>query len=188
LQTSPDNRTYQDLDSAGTAVTNSFSGKSRLWALSGVLKWAPNNNPTYTNLKLQGEYFWRRETGNLTFDTEMASAGPQTDAYSSRQSGWYLQGVYQFVPAWRIAYRYDKLDAGTTAIGLVDSGALAAADFPILSPYSPTRNTVMVDWSPSEFSRVRLQYARDLSRMGEPDNQVFLQYIMSLGAHGAHTF
>jgi len=46
----------------------------------------------------------------------------------------------------------------------------------------------MVDWSPSEFSRVRLQVARDYSRQGPPDNQLFLQYIVSLGAHGAHTF
>jgi hypothetical protein len=35
---------------------------------------------------------------------------------------------------------------------------------------------------------VRLQLARDYSRRDQPDNQVFLQYIVSLGAHGAHTF
>jgi hypothetical protein len=46
----------------------------------------------------------------------------------------------------------------------------------------------MVDWSASEFSRLRLQLARDYSRAGEPDNQVLLQYVMSLGAHGAHRF
>ncbi len=46
----------------------------------------------------------------------------------------------------------------------------------------------MLDWSPSEFSRIRLQFARDRSRQGATDNQVFLQYIMSLGAHGAHKF
>ena len=50
------------------------------------------------------------------------------------------------------------------------------------------KHSLMVDWSPSEFSRLRLQFARDYSRMNEPDNQIFLQYIMSLGAHGAHTF
>ena len=37
-------------------------------------------------------------------------------------------------------------------------------------------------------SRLRLQVARDQSRHGEPDNQVWLQYVMSLGAHGAHKF
>jgi hypothetical protein len=36
---------------------------------------------------------------------------------------------------------------------------------------------------------VRLQYARDTSRgPGLADNQLWLQYIMSLGAHGAHKF
>ena len=68
------------------------------------------------------------------------------------------------------------------------NSALTPADFPILGAYNPKRNTVMVDWSPSEFSRIRLQIARDYSRMGEPDNQIFLQYIVSLGAHGAHKF
>jgi hypothetical protein len=96
--------------------------------------------------------------------------------------------VYQFMPQWRVGYRYDRLDAGTTAIGLVDSGALTAADFPILAAYNPTRNTLMVDWTGSEFSRIRLQLARDQSRADVTDKQAFLQYIVSLGAHGAHKF
>jgi len=189
LTTSPQDRTYDDLDSTGTSVTNSFTGTSKLWALSGILKWSPNFNPTERNFKLQGEYFQRREDGNLTFDTAAATpGGTRTGGYASTQSGWYLQGVYQFIPMWRVGYRYDRLSAGTTSVGLVDSGALTAADFPILAKYSPTRNTVMVDWSPSEFSRVRLQVAEDKSRSDATDNQVFLQYIVSLGAHGAHKF
>ena len=188
LSTSPQDRTFDDLDSTGTGVTNSISGKSRLWVLDGVLKWAPNRNPTYTNFKLQGEYFQRRENGNVTYDTAAASLGTQTGGFASRQSGWYLQGVSQFMPLWRIGYRYDRLNSGTTRLGLVDSAALTALDFPILSTYTPSRQTLMTDWSPTEFSRVRLQFARDQSRPGATDNQVLLQYIMSLGAHGAHKF
>ena len=188
LSTSPQDRVYDDSDSTGAAVTNSFTGKSRLWVLDGILKWAPNQNPTYTNFKLQGEYFRRNEDGDLTYDTTGMSQGTHTGGYASRQSGWYLQGAYQFVPMWRVGYRYDRLDSGSTSIGLVDSGALTAADFPILTAYNPTRHTVMVDWSPSEFSRIRLQVARDYSRADATDNQVFLQYIASLGAHGAHKF
>lgn len=189
LSTTARDRTYDDVDSTGTPVTNSFNGMSRLWAVSGVLKWAPNRNPTYTNFKLQGELFRRRENGDLTFDTGAATAGStQTGGYSSTQSGLYVQGVYQFVPQWRVGYRYDRLDAGETRIDLVDSGALTAADFPILPKYNPTRHTVMVDWSGSEFSRVRLQLAQDKSRDDATDKQVFVQYIMSLGAHGAHKF
>jgi hypothetical protein len=188
LRTSPQDRAFTDLDSTGTEVSNSFSGRSRLWVADGVLKWAPEGNATYRSFKLQGEYFRRKEGGALTYDTAGQSLGTMTDGFSSRQSGWYLQGVYQFLPAWRFGYRHDKLNSGTATLGLVDSGALAAADFPVLGAYDPKRNTMMVSWSPSEFSRIRLQLARDYSRIGEPDNQMFLQYIMSLGAHGAHKF
>jgi hypothetical protein len=180
LSTSPQDRSYDDADSTGTPVANSFSGKSRLWALSGVLKWAPNRNPTYTNFKLQGEFFRRRENGDLTFN----SATLQTGGFTSQQSGWYLQGVWQYMPQWRVGYRYDRLDSGTASF----STPLTAADFPILAAYNPIRHTVMADWSGSEFSRIRLQVARDKSRSDATDNQVFLQYIMSMGAHGAHKF
>jgi hypothetical protein len=142
-----------------------------------VLKWAPNGNATYRNLKLQGEYFRRSEEGTLVLDSPGAAL---PSGYSSRQSGWYAQGVYQFLPAWRAGYRYDQLDAGDVNVD--------PSLFPVLAPYKPKKHTVMVDWSPSEFSRIRLQFARDYSRRDEPDTQVFLQYIVSLGAHGAHTF
>jgi hypothetical protein len=46
----------------------------------------------------------------------------------------------------------------------------------------------MVDWSPSEFSRVRLQYANDRARYGLVDNQIIVQYQVSLGSHGAHSY
>jgi hypothetical protein len=189
LSTTAQNRNYDDLDSTGTQVNNSFNGKSGLWALDGILKWAPNGNGTDTNFKLQGEYFRRSEDGNLTYDTAAASlAGTQTGTLRSAQSGWYGQGVYQFMPMWRVGYRYDRLNSGTVKLGLVDSGALSAADFPIFARNDATRNTLMVDFSPSEFSRMRLQFASDKSRLGVTDNQVFLQYIVSLGAHGAHKF
>jgi hypothetical protein len=45
----------------------------------------------------------------------------------------------------------------------------------------------MVDFSNSEFARVRLQVALDKSQPQE-DKQLTLQYVMSIGAHGAHQF
>ena len=181
LRTNPRDRTFDD-PTAG--VTDSFSGTSRLWVASSILKWAPNGNSTYNNFKLQGEYFHRKEDGTLVFDSPGAALA---NGYDSRQSGWYAQGVYQWMPLWRAGYRFDRLGSGTVNIDTSASG-LTAADFPILAGYKPKKHTFMVDWSPSEFSRIRLQFARDYSRMNEPDNQVFLQYIVSLGAHGAHTF
>jgi hypothetical protein len=184
LQTSPEARGFEDLDSLGNPSTQSFSGKSRLWIADFVLKWAPEGNATSTSFKLQGEYFRRNESGGISFNDLLAGD------YASRQSGWYLQGAYQFMPRWRAGYRYDRLDHGAVSNGIVDSGVgPTAADFPLLmSDYNPTRNTVMLDYNPSEFSRFRLQVASDKSRQGVTDNQVLLQYILSLGAHGAHKF
>jgi hypothetical protein len=45
----------------------------------------------------------------------------------------------------------------------------------------------MMDWSNSEFSRLRLQFARNESAIDD-GNQWSLQYIHSIGAHGAHEF
>ena len=119
-------------------------------------------------------------------DVDGAALG---DAYRSTQSGLYVQGVYQFRPRWRAGLRYDALDSGTTDIGLVTSGALTAADFPALLSGDPARTTLMVDWNPSEFTRLRLQYAWDEARDdGDTDRQLFLQYLYGIGAHGAHKY
>jgi hypothetical protein len=186
--TEPHSRTYEDVDSTSTLVTNSFSGKSNTTVLDFVWKWAPEGNATEQNFKFQSEWFRRHESGKLTYDIDSVSGGPLTDRFHSTQTGFYAQGVWQFMRDWRVGYRYDQLARANTSVGLVDNGALAAGDLSILQGYSPKRNTAMVDWSPSEFSRIRLQYARDQTRPGVTDDQVWVHYIMSLGAHGAHKF
>ena len=191
VKTSPQSRSYEDVDSLGGAVVNSFTGDARLWVADAVLKWAPNGNSTYNNFKLQGEYFRFRQHGRLAYDDTAGSAafGSLTDRFDGKQSGFYVQGVWQFMPRWRVGYRYDRLNFGTVSNGIVLNGlGPTGSDFPLLTPHNPTRNTLMFDWSPTEFSRVRLQFAADKSRLGATDNQVFVQYIHSLGAHGAHQF
>ncbi len=175
VRTQPRERGFED-----NGVNNTFSGRSQTWIADFVYKWAPNGNASERYLKVQGEYLWRRESGELTYDVGGATVA--SDA-RFRQSGSYLQAVYQFMPHWRVGVRGDWLRSGTA-----DLGSLSSTDLPILGAYNPSRQTAMVDWSPSEFSRLRLQLARDKSRNGEADNQVWLQYVMSLGAHGAHKF
>ncbi|MES2153042.1 MAG: TonB-dependent receptor [Pseudomonadota bacterium] len=158
-----------------------FDGRSSVAVADAIYKWAPNGNPTQQNFKLQGEYFRRKESGSL-------AAEGSSGNYDSSQSGWYLQGVYQFMPNWRAGLRYERLDSGTPSIGLLRSGALAPDALASLAAYTPRRSSLMLDYSPSEFARLRLQVARDQSRPGVTDNQIFLQYIMSLGTHAAHAF
>jgi hypothetical protein len=193
VATSPRDRAYNDLDATGAAVENSFSGKSRLWIADFVWKWAPGGNAAERALNFQAEYFRRRESGELTYDANAASLGMQTGDYAATQSGWYTQGVYKFQPQWRVGYRYDRLSSGATALGLVAGGALAAANFPLLAAYAPTRHTVMLDYATSEFARFRLQLAQEDSRLdavgnAQRDRQVWLQYLVNLGAHGAHKY
>ncbi|MFZ5654978.1 MAG: TonB-dependent receptor [Pseudomonadota bacterium] len=161
-----------------------FSGKSKAWLADFIWKWAPDGNPRQRNFIFAAEYFDRDEDGDLTCQDDSAAGGAcldLTDRYDSAQSGGYAQAIYQFMPRWRTGVRYDRLDAGS-----VDLGANGA--FFDTSDFDPSRWSLMTDYSPSEFSRFRLQFARDKSFEDDPDNQVILQYIMSIGAHGAHKF
>jgi hypothetical protein len=145
-----------------------FTGDSNLTVADFVWKWAPQGNPTVHNVKVQGEYFRRSENGE--FDGI---------DYNGEQSGWYLQGAWQFRPLWRVGLRYDTVDAG--------SGPLLIGTVLEDPGRSSSRVSAMFDYSPSEFSRLRLQYTNDRV-LAETDNQWFFQYIVSLGAHGAHQF
>ncbi len=158
----------------------SYFGDSVVNTIDFVWKWAPGGNSAYRSIKLQAEYLQREEDGRVDM---LGSDPPESSSYQGRQSGWYMQLVYQFIPRWRVAVRYDQLladNSGSDAAvlseaGLDDEGVL------------PQRSTVMLDYSRSEYSRLRLQYAVDNS-YEDADRIIFLQYIMSLGAHGAHQY
>ena len=62
------------------------------------------------------------------------------------------------------------------------------ADDKLMRVVEVQRDSVMLDWSPSEFSRWRLQLSNDRAREGVTDRQLFLQYQVNLGAHGAHSY
>lgn len=166
-------------DLSGNAVSNSFNGDSQTGGIDFVWKYAPAGG-IRNSVKLQGEYFSRKQSGEMTYDTAGANV---RDSFSLTQSGFYLQGVYQFMPRWRGGLRYDRLDPGVARIGAANAAKLVS-DY----AYNPTRTTLMADYSPSEFSRLRVQWAYDQSRQGLSDNQFFVQYLMSLGAHGAHNY
>jgi hypothetical protein len=178
LRTSAADRAFEETDLAGNDVVNAFSGASRTWIADFVWKWAPDGNPSRRNLKVQAEYFRRRESGTLTYDVDATAA---TDRYRSTQSGAYVQGVMQFAPGWRSGLRYDRLDSGRVELAS-NAAFLDAADA------RPSRWSWMLEYNTSEFGRLRLQLAQDRSRAGDADSQVYLQYTMSLGAHGAHTY
>lgn len=171
---------YDDL----TGVGNAFVGRQRINGADFVYKWAPDGNPTYRNFKFVTEWYQRKYDGDFTFDTAGIAS---SDLLHARQSGWYAQAIYQFMPYWRLGGRFDRLVHGSVGLN-ANAANVAPPDF------DPKRYSLMLDWNPSEFSRIRLQYNRDQSRQDLAtgavmnDNQLFLQYIFSLGAHGAHRY
>ena len=181
LQLRPNDRQYAQGDIVGNSAQLAFSGKSQLAIADFVWKWAPNGNAMDTNFKLQGEYFWRKEDGDLTYDSDGALGLTNTSTYSSRQRGWYVDGVYQFIPSWRVGARYDRLSTGTVDYGA--NGIYIAQE-----SFNPQRYSLMLDYTPSEFSRFRVQWQQSKLRPDVTDNQLFVQYILTLGAHGAHKF
>ena len=157
-----------------------FKGESEVNGIDFVWKWSPNGNSRERNLKIQAEYFQRSENG----DIEMVGSSPlETSTYQGKQSGWYAQTIYQFMPRWRVGYRYDHLNADNSGS---DAAVLAEAGL-VTNGHTPERSTIMLDYSHSEYSRIRFQYAKDNS-YDDSDNLFFVQYIMTLGAHGAHSF
>ena len=180
LQTQARDREAPLEDINAVEANTLFSGKSKTWVADFVWKWAPEGNASERNFKFATEYFRRGESGLLS--CEGGLCGLSSDGnYKATQSGYYAQGVYQFMPRWRTGYRYDRLNPGSVDFGS-NNVSLNAVN------YSPIRHSLMLDYSPSEFSRLRLQYSKDQSMQGLAENQWFVQYVHSLGSHGAHTF
>ncbi len=167
----------------------SFSGSSNLTAVDLIWKWAPDGDSRYRNFVFQTEYFHRDENGAFDFGNEIGSA---LLPYDGTQQGFYVQGVYQFIPRWRLGLRYDRLwsdnDLRVTDNSSGEDNDELLKETGLISDHEPYRWTIMTDYSHSEFSRLRLQYAKDHSRPDLGDDQIQLQYIMSLGAHGAHKY
>ncbi|PCJ20498.1 MAG: hypothetical protein COB04_04390 [Gammaproteobacteria bacterium] len=168
-------------DDGGEAETPSFNGESEINALDLVYKWAPNGNPSHRNVRFQFEYFERKEQGDVVI---LGSGLPfEMTRFDGHQKGGYAQTVYKFQRQWQTGFRYDRLasqNRGSDADVLAEAGLDNEG-------HAPQRYSVTLEWLPSEFSRLRLQYNRDESSE-ETDDQIFLQYTMSLGSHGAHQF
>ena len=172
----------------GDSASEAFTGDSNLTVADFVWKWAPNGNPRHRNFKFQSEFFYRKEDGRNDFTEDGDTAVLD---YDGSQKGLYAQAVYQFTQRWRIGTRYDWLSADNNLKlrnpGGLDPGEVMEETALNNDNHDPWRWSLMADWSPSEFSRLRLQYNRDRSRP-LTDQQWMMQYIMSLGSHGAHEF
>lgn len=156
--------------------TVTFVGDSNIYAVDGRVILRPKGN-SKNEIILQGEYFRRDEDGQYT-DTENSATSVNFDGTSH---GYYAQAVLKTSPRWRVGARYSKLSPADVPAGLVGT----ALD---PSGHDPVTYSLMADWTNSEYGRLRLQYNHEEFSQNDADNQLILQYVVSIGAHGAHPF
>jgi hypothetical protein len=94
----------------------------------------------------------------------------QQEPLEQRAFGMYASGEYQFHRRWFVGGRYDWSDRSRQA-NLTDKGGSA----------------ILTYW-PSEFSQIRGQYRFTDYAGNHKTNELLLQLLFSLGAHGAHPF
>jgi len=94
----------------------------------------------------------------------------QQAPFEQRAFGMYASGEYQFHRRWFLGGRYDWSDRPRDA-SLTDKGGSA----------------ILTYW-PSEFSQIRGQYRFTDYAGNHKTNELLMQVLFSLGAHGAHPF
>ena len=89
---------------------------------------------------------------------------------TQKSFGYYASADYQLARRWFVGGRFDHSDRSRND-GLTDKGG-----------------SVTLTYWPSEFSQLRGQYRFTRYANNIDANELFLQLIFSLGAHGAHPF
>jgi len=147
-------------------------GRSALYGMEAFWKWKPSRSEGVT---IQSEYLFLTQRCDVT-----DVAAETVESLRRHQDGFYLQGIYQS-GRWRFGARYDTLE--------LFADTFERADLQQDPGATPWRATGSVEFNPSEFSRIRLQYNHDRSgRDGTSNNEAILQFIFGIGAHAAHNF
>lgn len=174
----------QVLDNDGTPLNGdeyALDGKQTLYGLDWVYKWDSAGELGQGDIKVTGEYLRMKKDMKVTATGTTANL-VVGDSVTGSQDGYYLQASYGIAPRWSLASRYD-VNGATNELNTAGT----TTEFK-----QSSRIGVSLAFSPSEFSRIRLQLAQgniyDDAGTKTALKQVFLQYTHSLGAHGAHKF
>ncbi len=147
---------------AGHSHGAAYAGE-HLYIADAVWKWSPSGNNKSEQLTLATEYF------RVTDITDEAGAG--------HHDGWYASAVYRFATEWSLGLRYGDLDVRQEH----EEGEFEDAGL--------KETTVMLAWNPAHTQTVRLQYThQNADELSGEDNTVLLQYLISFGAHDAHSY
>ncbi len=167
----------EEHDGDGDAAADHWlDGDSTIWGADFVYKYDAPRPHAQGDLIVQGEYANRTKS----LDVVAHDLAPQFvgNPREDRQDGYYLQTVYGFLPRWRAGVRWEQ-------VGLTNETDLPGGESESFDP--SWKASIMVDFTPSEFSRFRVQVGRGGYETGEGTEEateIALQVIVSLGAHG----
>jgi len=128
-------------------------------------KWAPGGNNREQQVRVNVE--WARVTDLNRFARS-----------SDRHEATSFGIVWRFAPSWEVGARSDELKVRIPHEDHFHGGQLR-------------ENAVMLAWKPTHMQSLRLQYTQQRDAKGIEDaanRSVQLQYVLSFGAHGAHSY
>ena len=170
------------IDQSGGESSQIAYGATRIFGLDLTAKYFIDS---HRYLSWQSEYFYRRQDLTISSDPNPGDPARAFDVFAKdkNQSGLYSQLVYKFAPRWKTGIRYDLLSLNDISSGGIQQPQPGGLD----------RYSAMLQFMPSEFSSFRLQFNRNNALFTgggqrEPVNEIFLQFTMAIGAHGAHSF
>lgn len=157
---------------------HALSGTTKIYGADLTVRY---NIDSYRYITWQSEYLYRKFDGKVYKYNKKGDL--ITPSRESKQSGFYSQVVYKFDQRWRVGARYDLINKNDVFVNGVNRNL----------PNNLYRYSFMIDFLPSEFSRIRLQYNYDKSLFTEDLNrktnqEIILQFNIAIGAHGAHGF
>lgn len=174
----------QVIDADGSAQSGdeyALDGQQQLYGMDAVYKWDSAGEYGAGDVKITSEYLYLKKNMTVTA-ADSSSALVVGNKVTGKQAGYYLQTSYGIAPRWQLAARYD---VNGNLNDLNENGHT-------VSLKQSQRQSLALSFYPSEFSRLRLQLGQgaiyDESGTKNSLKQVFLQYTLSLGPHGAHAF
>jgi hypothetical protein len=161
----------------GTPVQN-YVGVSQVFGADASLRWFINS---YQELSWQSELLFKDSSGNQYVEG-------QPVARQLLQLGGYSELAWRFAQQWRTGLRADIMGLNQD----VNQGSNGAALQDLQPSAAQTRYTALLEYYPSEFTRLRMQYNLDATgfdlQSQAPVHGLFLNLNLVMGAHGAHVF
>jgi len=114
---------------------------------------------------------------SLMWQSELLYRDKETMEQTMKQAGFYTQLIYRYDQNWATGVRYDDLYKNIET-----------------EPDDLDKYTAMLEYKPFEFTKFRLQYIYDRSKIFGIDDErqntseILLGVTIEAGAHGAHAF